>query len=115
MKRVEAYHILAKMWDDATPEQREAIDIATDDIEFVDLMPNDMVAVVRCKDCKWYTPDTDWGFDEATGKRDHSKIVTKPYGECHGQDFDFTEDGFLRAGENDFCSCGERREDHACT
>lgn len=72
--------------------------------------PIDAVPVVRCKDCKWYAPDTDWGFDEATGKRDHSKIIEKPYGECHGQDFHFTEDGCLRVGVDDFCSCGERRE-----
>lgn len=39
MERVEAYHILAAMWDDATPKQREALDIATRDVEFVDLMP----------------------------------------------------------------------------
>lgn len=52
MKRSEAYHILGKMWEDATPEQAEAISIAQDDIEFVDLMPEDMVFVVRCKDCK---------------------------------------------------------------
>lgn len=52
MTKLEAYHILAKMWNDATPEQDEAINIAMDCIEFVDLIPKDMVAVVRCKDCK---------------------------------------------------------------
>ena len=51
MKRSEAYHILGKMWEDATAEQAEAISMAQNDIEFVDLMPSDMVAVVRCKDC----------------------------------------------------------------
>ena len=51
MKRSEAYHILGKMWEDAAPEQAEAISMAQSDIEFVDLMPKDMVAVVRCKDC----------------------------------------------------------------
>lgn len=70
----------------------------------------DVVMVVRCKDCKWYNPDTDCGIDEATGKRDHSKIVRKPYGECQGQNFHFTEDGFLRVGDDDFCSYGEREE-----
>lgn len=39
MERVEAYHILAAMWNDANAEQREALDIATRDVEFVDLMP----------------------------------------------------------------------------
>ena len=69
----------------------------------------DAVEVVRCKDCKWYEPDTEWGIDEATGRRDHSKIVKKDCGECQGQNFHFTEDGFLRVGENDFCSYGERK------
>lgn len=69
----------------------------------------DVVAVVRCKDCKWYEPIRDCGIDEATGRRDHSKVIEKPYGECHGQDFNFTEDGVLRVAENDFCSNGERR------
>ena len=54
MKRSEAYHILRDMYDEATEEQRAAINIAMDDIEFVDLMPDDMVAAVRCKDCKHY-------------------------------------------------------------
>lgn len=54
MKRSEAYHILGRMWEDATPEQAEAISVAQNDLEFVDLMPDDMVCVVRCKDCKHY-------------------------------------------------------------
>lgn len=70
----------------------------------------DVVEVVRCKDCKWYAPVKDWGFDEITGRRDHSKIIEKPYGECHGQDFSFTEDGCLRVGKDDFCSYGERKD-----
>ena len=68
------------------------------------------VEVVRCKDCKWYERDTDYAVDVTTGKRDFNKIVEKPYGECQGQNFHFTEDGFLRVGDNDFCSYGERRE-----
>ena len=59
MTRLEAYRVLSKMWDDATPEQEEAINIAQDAIEFIDLMPNDMVAVVRCKDCKYGEKDTE--------------------------------------------------------
>ena len=51
MKRITAYRILGKMEASATPEQKEALDIAQRDIEFVDLMPKDMVAVIRCKDC----------------------------------------------------------------
>ena len=53
MTRVEAYHILGEMYNETfSAEQAQALSIAQDDIEFVDLMPNDMVAVVRCKDCK---------------------------------------------------------------
>ena len=52
MKRSEAFHILEEMCDFATETQRQAIGMAQNDIEFVDLMPDDMVAVVRCKDCK---------------------------------------------------------------
>lgn len=40
MKRIEAYHILHDMWKDADEKQREAINIAQNDIEFVDLMMN---------------------------------------------------------------------------
>ena len=61
MKRSEAYHILQNMYDEATEEQRAAISIAMDDIEFVDLMPDDMVAVVLCKDCKYRSPYFDSG------------------------------------------------------
>lgn len=78
----------------------------------VELEPiyEELAPVVRCKDCKWYEPCTDWGIDETTGRYDHSKIVKKPYGECHGQDFNFTEDGVLRVAEDDFCSCGELKD-----
>ena len=58
MTKIEAYRILSKMWNDATPEQHEAINIAMDAIEFVDLMPGDMVAVCRCKDCRHFYRDT---------------------------------------------------------
>ena len=73
----------------------------------------DAVEVVRCKDCKWYEPCTEWGIDATTGRYDHSKIIKKPYGECHGQDFVFTEAGCLRVGDDDFCSYGKRREENA--
>lgn len=52
MKRSEAWAVLGQLWDEANETQKEALQIAQDDIEFVDLMPNDMVHVVRCKDCK---------------------------------------------------------------
>ena len=83
------------------------IDILGDIAKFPTI---DAVPVARCKDCKWYNPDTDYGFDEVTGRRDRSKIVKKQYGECQGQNFHFTEDGFLRVGDDDFCSYGERKD-----
>ena len=52
MKRSEAYWILQRYWETATNEEQEALKIATQDIQFMDLMPDDMVCVVRCKDCK---------------------------------------------------------------
>ena len=45
MKRSEAYFILEDMWWDANNQQREAIEIAQDDIQFVDLMPSDLEIV----------------------------------------------------------------------
>ena len=51
MWRSEAWTILGELWDNANEHQRKALRIAQNDIEFVDLMPDDMVAVVRCKDC----------------------------------------------------------------
>lgn len=69
----------------------------------------DVAPAGRCKDCKWYEPYTDWVFDKETG-RYGSNIIKLSYGECHGQDFNFTEDGCLRVGEGDFCSCWERRD-----
>lgn len=78
MTKLEAYRILSKMWNDVTQEQEEAINIAMDAIEFMDLMPKDMVAVVRCKDCKHH----------------HYLCLSN----------------FLDRKENDFCSCGERRD-----
>lgn len=92
MKRSEAYHILGKMWENATAEQAEALSIAQEDIEFVDLMPEDMVAVVRCKDCKRCR-----GFGGATIEPDEIGI-------CKIDD--------LCVKPNDFCSYGERRTDY---
>ena len=42
MKRVEAYFILNELWKDANEKQREAISIAQNDIEFVDMMPEEV-------------------------------------------------------------------------
>ena len=67
------------------------------------------VPVVRCKDCKHYTPDKKHPWNDETGY-DLTKFETLPFGYCCGQDFVFTEDGELNVHENDFCANGERRE-----
>jgi hypothetical protein len=95
MTKIEAYRILAKMWKETEDaDQAKALDMAMNDIEFVDLMPNDVVAVVRCKDCKYwdkvYECSTDW------------------HGYCHLEDADGIETS--RWGD-DFCSYGVRRSE----
>ena len=95
MKRSEAYAILGRMWEDATAEQAKALSIAQDDIEFVDLMPKDMVAVVRCKDCEAWQTKTAMSF-----LRDgiHVRCCScSVYGRLMYDD--------------DFCSKGKRRAD----
>ena len=68
MTKIEAYRILSKMWNDATPEQDEAINIAMDCIEFVDLMPENMVAVVHGRwmdgECGTFCTNCNRVFDE---------------------------------------------------
>lgn len=83
MTRLEAYRILGKMWGEATPEQAEAICMAQNDIEFVDLMPKDMVAVVRCKECKSF------GVYE-----------------CSGNGYCKHNNGLVDPEPDDFCSYG---------
>ena len=61
--------------------------MAQKDIDFVDLMPDDMVAVVRCKDCKHFGHNLE-------------------------NDTFCTEKGLTDPGEDDFCSYGERRVDN---
>ena len=55
MNRVDAYHILHKMWKDADEKQKEAIEIAQNDIEFVDLMPDEYK---KPKRGQWLMKDT---------------------------------------------------------
>lgn len=93
MTRVEAYHILGKLWCDVTPEQAEAISMAQNDLEFVDLMPNDMVAVVRCKDCK-----------RCDGFSIPNDIQPNEIGICKINMMAVKQDGF--------CSYGERMSDN---
>lgn len=82
MTKVEAYNILGDLWYEATSKEKEAINIAQDAIQFVDLIPKDMVYVVRCKDCKHY-----WKNKNTPGYLD--KCVT--------------------VSDDDFCSYGERK------
>lgn len=56
---------------------------------FVDLMPNDIVHVVRCKDCKWRNIDDDCTHEWWRDAEGWDKYVE----------------------DNDFCSHGERREE----
>ena len=86
MSRVEAFHILGEMMNNATVEQNEALTIAQYDIEFVDLMPDDMVHVVRCKDCKHF----------------RRNLENDTYCDCVG--------GLTDPEEYDFCSYGERKD-----
>jgi hypothetical protein len=90
MWRSEAWTILGELWDNATEDQRKALRIAQRDIEFVDLMPDDMVHVVRCKDCK---------------HRKLSGVAPFMYYCCNNNDGLV---GGLR--DEDFCSYGERKE-----
>ena len=92
MKRVEAYHVLARMQAETfSAEEAQALEIALNDIEFVDLMPNDMVAVVRCKDCEY-------------------RML---YGKAPFMYYRCTFGNGLAASlkDDDFCSYGERKED----
>ncbi len=52
MTRAEAYWILHEMMVETfSVDQSKALSMALHDIQFVDLMPGDVVPVVRCKDC----------------------------------------------------------------
>lgn len=86
MKRSEAFFILDKMLDGATPEQAEAIKMAQNDLEFVDLMPKDMVAVTRCKYCEHM-------------KRMGVMCYCEVWGNINGE------------GLDGFCNYGERKDD----
>ena len=53
MTRVEAYKVLERMWSETfSAEEAEALYIAQRDIEFVDLMPNDVAPV---RHARWFT------------------------------------------------------------
>ena len=89
MKRSEAYHILNELYQYATETQQEALNIAQDDIQIVDLMFNidDIVNVVRCKDCRF--------------------LINRPDG-TYGCYRHFVDECKL----DDYCSYGERRHEN---
>ena len=62
MERHEAYWILGHMYDEATAEQKRAIEMGMDALELLDLMPDNLAIVCRCKDCKHFYRDTDGDF-----------------------------------------------------
>ena len=57
MKRVEAWRTLHEMWNDATQEQKEALDVAMDYIEFVDLMPGHGVPLTNAQHIRSMTDE----------------------------------------------------------
>lgn len=77
------------------------------DNEYIDdiadeLIRNDVVPVVRCKDCVF------WGDEDGFVKRADGLL----FGRCrmHNYLIDGVHTGWCPA-ENDFCACGERRND----
>lgn len=60
----------------------------------------DAVAVVRCRDCKYWHKDTDW-CDH------HSHFITSEGAACHP----WESVNWKMFDENDFCSYGERKAD----
>ena len=64
-------------------------------VQDIDETPTvDAVEVVRCKDCKHYHP-------------------MKPYPSYNGHTNYCCRCATVKVGDNDFCSYGERRDDHA--
>ena len=57
MERHKAYWHLHELWSDASEKQREALSIAMQDIEFVDLMLKDAVPVQRGRWIEHEIPD----------------------------------------------------------
>lgn len=89
MGRFEAWHILCLMEHERKHKaEKEALGIAMDSIEFIDMMPEDMVPVVRCKDCKHYELDA----------------CLKIY-----QDGNVSNDAWQERKPTDFCSYGDTK------
>lgn len=92
MKRSEAYHMLNELYQYATEEQQKALNIAQNDIQFVDLMSDiDTVNVVRCQHCRY-------GHYMKGSK---SYLCNNPF---------YSEYEFHQ--ENHYCSYGERRHEN---
>lgn len=64
------------------------------------LIENDVVEVVRCKDCKYYTEHYEGTYGEY-GRCDHPQQEYEV--ECY--------DMWVATDPDDFCSYGERREE----
>lgn len=88
---------------DAIPWFVEGIgDIPVVTKEEIDSMPTvDAVPVIRCKDCKYWLPHTQFGYDADWG-RYHN------YCERHLPDDDFY--AFIKEAD-DFCSWAKRKEE----
>lgn len=97
MTRAEAYWILHEMMVETfSADQSNALSIALDDIQLVDLMPNDVVHVVLCKDCKHR------GDHEVCPLMD-IRLCFDGCGHMDEVEDDKTEDEF-------FCAFGERKD-----
>lgn len=88
MTRAEAYWILHEMMVETfSVDQSKALSMALHDIQFVDLMPNDMVPVVRCQYCAYFA---------------EAKFNNKGFLICPASGMEITG--------MDYCSYGERKE-----
>ena len=89
MTRAEAYWVLHEMMVETfSADQSKALSIALNDIQFVDLMPDDTVPVVRCKNCRWRNEDDDCTHEWWRDAEGWDKFVK----------------------DDDFCSYGERKD-----
>lgn len=91
MTRVEAYHILGDLWYEATSKEKEAISMAQDALQFVDLVPGHYAPVV-CG--KWVGLEYDgyadgcpvydvWECSEC-GEEVSGEDVPETHPYCHG-------------------------------
>lgn len=85
MTKAEAYWILEEMRKECfSADYAEALGIAQETIEFVDLMPKDMCRVVFCADCDKYGDDEECpllSMMSYTAPSDHCSCAVRKYGE----------------------------------